>query len=419
MGLGQLHTGLRVHTTPHQHRLPDTPSALSTSHPSLLHSTLTVLSPAVCVQEYDWGLDQISKLLPSGLPAKIFQGGGFCCPSFQSKMADWAIPRSPRFSSLSFHRYVWNGCGDNPTLDSFLSDYAGLAGLQKPLVGNITLASSIAKIHANTNPPLPVYLGEGNSVGCEGMGGITDTFAQVVWLLDYTLALASFNVSGMHFYIGWTNPNDFLATPFIYPHYAEDSVSVKPMMYGMWMFAFATWNHARIVPNTRAVGGGGVVVAASLDLVKLWTLVDADDNVVVVMVRKDHNGTNPVDVVVLVEVKDGAASYAASVVVCSAPSMTAMTGITMAGMTWDGTTNGVPRQVKGGQDGFESTRIAAQERRSMRADGTEVKQLAYPVTLASSSAAVLVIPTNAGGGASWQQRVQSILQVKPPSASTI
>lgn len=75
--------------------------------------------------EYDWEMTAIEKLLPSSHPLKVFQGGAFCCPHFQSLMADWSIHRASHLSSLSFHRYIWNGCGDNPTLDAFLSDYAG------------------------------------------------------------------------------------------------------------------------------------------------------------------------------------------------------------------------------------------------------------------------------------------------------
>ena len=307
---------------------------------------------------------------------------------------------------------MWNGGGDNPTLDSFLSDYAGLAGLQKPLQGNITFSSIIAKIRANTDPPIPVYLGEGNSVGDDGMEGITNTFAQVVWLLDYTLALASFNVSGMQFYMGWTNPDNSLAGPFLYPQFNVDAVTVKPMMYGMWMFAFATYNYARILPNSRSVS------TPALDLVKVWTLVDADENVVVVLVRKDHNSTAPVMVDVVVEVKDGAATYTAEQVVVTAPSMVAKTGIAMAGLTWEGTNNGVPRQVKGGKAGYDSTPISPTEQRRMRTDGTLKKQLSYSVTLAATSAAVVVIPTNAGGQVSWQRRVQTILQVSPTPTSS-
>lgn len=150
--------------------------------------------------EWDWEREAITQLLPFTFDGRVFQGGAFCCPYFQSKMAEWTIARATHMSSLSFHRYIWNGCGDNPTLEQFLSDYASLAGLQKPLEDNITLQSSIAAIHAAIGSDFPVYLGEGNSVGCEGMAGITDTFAQVVWLVDYAMALASFNVSGFHMY---------------------------------------------------------------------------------------------------------------------------------------------------------------------------------------------------------------------------
>ena len=411
MGLEQLHSGTLTRTHPH----PSTPFDGATTPLASLscvdaHRGCAVLCCARAVQEYDWSLDAISKLLPSSLPSKIFQAGGFCC-IFTPLMADWAIARASRFASLSFHRYVWNGCGDNPTLDSFLSDYAGLAGLVKPLQGNITLPGVIARIRENTNPPIPIYLGEGNSVGCEGMAGVTDTFAQVVWLMDYTLALSSFNVSGMQFYTGWTNPDTFLAGPFIYPRFDVDEVLVKPMMYGMWAFAFATYNHARILNHTRTAAAP----SPQLDLVKSWTLVDADDNLVVVLIRKDRNGTAPLNVSLVVELPE--AVYAAHQVLITAPSMTATSGIALAGLTWEGTTNGVPRQVNGGdaEAGFDSTRIQPTEER--RADGTLERRWTYAATVPPHSVAIVVIPTSAVGAASWQRRVQTILRVTPPAES--
>ena len=345
-------------------------------------------------EEWDWEMAAVLKLLPQGVPEKVIQGGGFCCPSFQSKMAEWTIPRAAHFSSLSFHRYIWNGCGDNPTLDLFLSDYAGQQGLDKPLVGNVTLASAIAAVRAKTDPPVPVYLGEGNSVGCEGMGGITDTFAQVVWLLDYTLALASFNVSGMHFYIGWTNPNDFLATPFIYPKYDVDEVSVKPMMYGMWMFAFITWNNARVISHNRSTPS---LAAEDVGLVKSWTLVDADESLVVLIVRKDRNSTAPINVTIQLDVPSGDAVWAASYITVSAPSITAKTGIIMAGMTWEGTTNGLPRKVNPSADGAEFTTVNPKSEKKVSVDRVVVQHLTYTVMVPPTTALAMVIPTSSAG----------------------
>ena len=346
----------------------------------------------------------IQKLLPTGLPAKLFQGGAFCCPSFESMMAEWAIPRADRFATLSFHRYIWNGCGDNPTLDQFLSDYAGLAGLEAPLERNITLPNSVARIRASTDPPLAVRLGEGNSVGCQGMGGITDTFAQVVWLLDYCMALSSFNVSGMDFYIGWTEPQQFQATPFVYLHDTVDEVTVRPMMMGMWMWTFVTWNHARIVEHARV---------SSSPLVKSWTLLDADRNVVVLVIRKDRNGTDPVSISVTIDVPDTAEQYPANAVTVSAPSITAYTGITLAGWTWEGTSDGLPRKVGGG-DGIDSVSVEAVAERRQTADGLIAKQLTYTFSLNPAAAVAIVIPTSAAHvNSSWERRVRTILRTSP------
>ena len=386
--------------------------------------------------EWDWEREAITQLLPYTFDGKMFQGGGFCCPWFQSKMAAWAIARAARLSSLSFHRYIWNGCGDDPTLELFLSDYAGLAGLQTPLVDNVTLQSAIAAVHAAVGEQFPVYLGEGNSVGCEGMAGITDTFAQVVWLVDYAMALASFNVSGFHMYqfplthsahthslalssngysqdsfvavmclryVGWTDPTMFHATPFIWPDPARDEVLVQPTLYGMWMFAFATWNGARVIAHQR------LQVTDVSNATKAWTLTDNDGNIVVVLVRKDVSVAGVRVSLQLSGVDEG---YDANSIVVSAPNVTSKTGLSMAGLTWDGTTNGFPVPTAGASSaGYQSTTVKAQVRKDGRGtSGTAV--VTYNVNVNPTSVVTVVIPTSNDQNASWRRRISTILRLK-------
>ena len=349
--------------------------------------------------EWDWEQQQIISQLPHA-PKKLFQGGAFCCPWFESHMAEWTIPRAQTFSSFSFHRYIWNGCGDYPTLAQFLSDYAGLQGLQTPLRDNITFASSVAEIHRHTQPPLPVYLGEGNSIGCQGQDGKTDTYAQVLWLLDYCMALSSFNVSGMHFYVGWTDPQTFLATPFYYEDPDKDEVTAQATIYGMWMFALATWQHARIISTARVDSDAG------LGPLKSWTLLDADHNVVVLLVHKDYNTSTVARVNVSLALPNATQVFPAHLVPLTAPSVTAKQGIALAGLSWDGTTNGRPRMLrKGGRLETEEVQPVLTQ-----GDGAETT-VVYSVSMRPVSVLLLVIPTRAEAvPGSWKARVASILQ---------
>ena len=57
-------------------------------------------------------------------------------------------------------------------------------------------------------------------------------------------------------------------------------------MFGMWMFAFCTWNGARIIAHER------VRMNAASNATKRWTLLDDDGNLVIVLIRKDQLDAN-------------------------------------------------------------------------------------------------------------------------------
>ena len=218
-------------------------------------------------------------------------------------------------------------------------------------------------------------------------------------------------------YIGWTDPTMFLATPFIWPDPTRDEVRVESTMYGMWMFAFATWNGARIIDHSR------LRVNDASNATKSWTLLDNDGNVVVLLIRKDLQAVN---VTVTVQLDGVEVGYDANCIETSAPSTTSKSGLSMAGLTWEGTTNGLPMPTASASSaGYQSSAVTAHVRRdssSRMGGGSEAPMVAYDVVVRPASVLAVVIPTSDDQGASWKRRVSTILRAKsdvaPPAVDS-
>ena len=204
-------------------------------------------------------------------------------------------------------------------------------------------------------------------------------------------------------YVGWTDPSTFLAGPFVWPDPARDEVTVHPTLYGMWMFAFATWNGARIVDHQR------VHVSDASNATKSWTLVDDDGNLVLLLIRKDQQQVN---VTVTLQLSGVETGYDGHFIEASAPNVTSKTGLSMADLTWQGTTNGLPVATTSArhQSATVKPRVS-RERGSEAGSGNAAAVVMYDLLVRPASVLAVVIPTSDDQGASWQRRVSTILRV--------
>ena len=355
------------------------------------------------LREWDGLSQQIIDTLPSS-PPPLFQAGAFA-GGWIPRIADMVLPRQQRVYSASFHRYAFPSC-DPLSIDKLLSDEVSLAGLLQPLTAGVTFASLTAAIRQKTNDGVVVSFGEGGMMWClDGDRGTMDVFAVALWQLDYYLAVASLNISSFVYYMGWLPPPVFRAAPFIVPDAEVDAVEVLPMLYGQWMFAFATWNSARLVNTTR------VDSSASLSACKSWTLLDADGNVVVVIINKAYNHSQPVNVSISIA-SASPAETVARVVRLTAPHIASTAAIALAGLTFDNTTDGLPRPVKPGT-GTEVELLSARRRRSTPAVDAvlgEAVGAVFDVLVRGGSVAAVVLSSGQDGEASWQRRHKDILR---------
>lgn len=192
-------------------------------------------------------------------------------------------------------------------------------------------------------------------------------------------------------------------------------MTAQPTLYGMWMFAFTTWQHARLVTHQR------LQLNDTLNATKSWTLVDEDGNLVVLLIRKDQRAAA---VMVTIRLSGVQVGYDANSVEVSAPSVTSKSGLSMAGLTWDGTTDGLPVPTAAAESaGYLSTKVSATVQRSDGSDdvggGSETVTASYEVSVRPASVLAVVIPTSDDQGRSLQRRVSTVLRVKSATTSPV
>ena len=329
-------------------------------------------------------------------PSHLFQAGAFS-GGWTPQLPSFVIPRQQLIHSASFHRYAYPTCNTPLTVDIVLSDSVALPALSQPIAPGVTYATLAHDIQSATNESVLVSLGECGMMWClDGDPTAMDAFASSLWIVDYNLAVASLNVSSAVYYMGWQPPPVFRAAPFIVPNASNDAIEVLPIMYGMWLFALATANDARIINATRTDSTPG------LSQLKTWTLRDADDDIVVVAIHKLYNATDDATLTVSVTSDGNQTAPVANAVRMTGPSVRSPSSISLAGLTWDNTTDGRARAVNGIQPVIEL----------VPADWQAEGVWRYTVQVRPGQAVMLSIPTqsDAAADAFWDERKSAILR---------
>ncbi|MGC8624295.1 MAG: glycosyl hydrolase family 79 C-terminal domain-containing protein [Phycisphaerae bacterium] len=233
-------------------------------------------------------------------------------PAFASPF----VPDAPGFvqsehsnlSVVTIHDYPLFS-QNNPTISDLLS--------------NATVNSEVSHIQptvtASAAYGIPMRVGEFNSVAGGGLAGVSNTFADTLWALDSLFAVASTGVSGVNFHMASSLYAAFYSTPNTAP-----GDTVQPLYYAMWMFAQAAPAGSQIIP----------ISFSSSANVKIWMTRDGNvDHIVIINKDLTQN------VVVQFRLPTTAIG---SLELLTAPSATSTNGITLGGMTFDGTTNGMP-----------------------------------------------------------------------------
>lgn len=253
--------------------------------------------------------------ISSALPRDVPQVG----PA--SGSPDWLahlntyLAANPRVRLVTFHRYPLHRCYVRrrspayPTIAHLLSPGAS--------VGPATSVRSAVEVAHRRG--LRFRVDELNNVSCGGAPGVSNTFSSALWGLDALFNMAKVGADGVNIHTF----NDAIYGPFqVTPAAGGSEVRVRPLYYGLLMFARAAPAGSRLLPAesrtptslrvwaTRAPGG----------ITRIVLINDARSRAISVAVR-------PPD-----------ASTAGTLERLLAPGLRAMAHITLAGQTFGAAT---------------------------------------------------------------------------------
>ncbi len=300
--------------------------------------------PRYSPASYVSGFDSYARALAAVARGVPILGPAVANPS---RDVDWVaslLAHQPRaVGMVTAHRYPLSQCAlpsspRRPTIARVLSERSS-AGMARSVAAAVLLTHRAG---------LKFRLTELNSVTCGGTSGVSDTFASALWAPDALFELLRNRVDGVNVHIR----DDSINAPFIL---SGDGIRVRPLLYGMIMFARTLGPGARLLPTQTAQRHG-------LHL-KAWAVQLAGHTKRVLLINK---GRRSVSVVLRLP-----AGHPATVERLVAPSVTARSDVRLAGQylndnaVWQN-----PRTVE---------RLAAGPR-------------GYRVTMPGASAALISVP---------------------------
>ncbi|MFL5860188.1 MAG: glycosyl hydrolase family 79 C-terminal domain-containing protein, partial [Solirubrobacteraceae bacterium] len=181
----------------------------------------------------------VSRRLPHTIP---LVGPASGAPRWLAGLARY-LRANPRVRMATFHRYPLHRCFTPRASPAFPT----VAHLLAPTAATgpaTSLAPAIRVAHARG---IPFRADELNSVSCGGARGVSDTFASALWALDTMFNMDRAGVDGVNIHT--------FARAFYEPFAVHDrggvwTGEVRPMYYGLLMFAWAAPPGSRLLPAT-------------------------------------------------------------------------------------------------------------------------------------------------------------------------
>jgi hypothetical protein len=157
-------------------------------------------------------------------------------------------------------------------------------------------------------------------------------FAAALWAIDTLFAHASVGVARWNMHMGPTNAYTAIAYPDMT---TTDLPQVRPLFYGMWAFVLGTAG-----PDARLVQAQ---VDTSDPLLKAYVTADTMGTVRVTVIHKGVNAAVPAQACIQLP---ATSSRQGQLLWLHAPSPHSRDGVTLAGQTFDGSTDGRPMGTK-------------------------------------------------------------------------
>jgi hypothetical protein len=281
------------------------------------YGTNGMRTPSYTYQNYQVDFNtwkaSISPLLPSSTK---LMGASWAGTKWLSNIQFYDSDGATALTAFSQHYYVADGTAANP--EDILLEPASATK------GPAAVAAAVVTTHQYG---IPFRMGEMNSLYNGGKAGISNAFESALWAVDIMFEYANVGVDGVHWH-GNVDQGSYNAFNIAVGTSAGSTTyslkSVNPLYYGLLFFQEATGNTSHLLP-----------VSLSTDAnLKAWAMVDSSGSPRLVIINKD-------------EISEGTTSITingythAQIFRLTAPSYLATTGITFAGQTFDGSTNGV------------------------------------------------------------------------------
>lgn len=233
--------------------------------------------------------------------------------SWVAAMSDF-LRHDPRVQTMTVHRYPLRNCyvppssPQYPTVSHLLSRYS-TAGLAASLHRWLQIAHHERR---------QLRVDELNSVACRGKTGVSDTFASSLWAPDALFSLLRAGVGGINVH---TLPQAAYQL-FEFSHAGDRwSASVRPVYYGLQLFAQAAPPGSRLL-TVPGLGGGSSVLS-------VWATRGADRIDRVLVIDKDSSRAETVTLHPPAGTPGGAMLQR-----MLAPSLHSSSGVTLGGRTY-------------------------------------------------------------------------------------
>ena len=278
----------------------------------------------------------VADVLGDNATEVFYQAAAFATDGWTAQIPSVMVNTSQvPYVSASTHFYPTTWCGHNPvTALQLLSD--DYAQREANFIAREGLVQQVGALG------VPLVIGEGNTASCFGAPDVSNSYASALWTVDTLFNMAAVGVTGWSFTVGGLYHDD---SPYhvpvndsawqFYDCSDDDRVVVEPMYYAFRLFNLATADYGALL-HAR--------VNSSDPLVKVWPVrSSASGTISVIILHKNANATAAATVAIALGVHEADYAHTASLVrLQSSGGLTAQFGITLAGQTYDGSTDGQP-----------------------------------------------------------------------------
>jgi hypothetical protein len=263
------------------------------------------------LQDFDKWKTALIPMFPKGM---LLAAPSWSKVDVNPDITNFVERESSSVSIVTLHFYAGSPYG-NPPADYLLRPRSATFGAQ-------LFSPAVAAAHSKQ---IPFRINELNSFWGVGVHGQSDAFTSALWSIDSMFEYVKAGVDGVNWEadgVGFCSPFWFSKTASGQPN-TFTLKAVSPLYYGLYFFQEATGNKSKLL-------AADVDTKANL---KAWATQDANGQTRLSIINKDLNAAGKV-------VVQMAGYREATVERLLAPTYTSLNGVTYAGQTLDGSTDG-------------------------------------------------------------------------------